>query len=271
MTRLLTKSHFMGIAARVIYDLSPRNIPRNADHILSEANRFFIEATLGKEHYEKFYSDLRHETTPEKVIMLKDTAIRRTPGIPEPSDISGIAVAGKEIVVKESILQYRIENPIDNTDDSAYIAADYTSRIPTEFNMEAINPDNKITFHKYMDMFYLEYTDTKDLYNLLNNMFQCIPEFNELNLSELEIQHSVGLDDPNRPKYSFSSAYDVIGDEDWKDNFVDLTAFIQNMMYLIRIDAEEEDCFNAGHQEVIPEINPNETGEVSGIHMPKGE
>jgi hypothetical protein len=75
------------------------------------------------------------------------------------------------------------------------------------------------------DFFYHE-VELKDLYKFIENILKPIDKFRDLNLSSREYAQGIDVDDPNRPKFQFVSAFDSIPEE---DNFVDLDACIQNI------------------------------------------
>lgn len=75
------------------------------------------------------------------------------------------------------------------------------------------------------DFFYHE-VELKDLYKFIENILMPIDKFRDLNLSPLEYKQGIDVDDPNRPKFQFVSAFDSVPDD---DNFVDLDACIQDI------------------------------------------
>ena len=81
--------------------------------------------------------------------------------------------------------------------------------------------------------FYFKYVD--DLASYVKNIVFSISEMVDLNLSHNEIIAGVGVNDANRPKYNFVTAYDIHGSESWKNDFVDLDALVGNVTreYLI--------------------------------------
>lgn len=90
----------------------------------------------------------------------------------------------------------------------------------------------------------------EELYKYIENLLMGIDEFKDLNLSYIEYQNKVSVDDPSRSKYSFVTAFDKEDSESWKDDFIDLDAFIRNVynnIYMI-ID-NDRDCFLCVHQD----------------------
>lgn len=75
------------------------------------------------------------------------------------------------------------------------------------------------------DFFYYE-VELKDLYEFIENILKPIDKFRDLNLSPREYRQGIDVEDPNRPKFQFVSAFDSIPGDDC---FVDLDACIQNI------------------------------------------
>ena len=93
--------------------------------------------------------------------------------------------------------------------------------------------------------FYTMSIQEDKLYSYISNLLYAIPEFEELNLTQLQYENGVKVSDESRPKYGFTSAYDKETSESWKRDFIDLDAFIRNVVNGI-YDQEflMEDCFN---------------------------
>lgn len=94
--------------------------------------------------------------------------------------------------------------------------------------------------------FYTKELEQEKVYEYIYKLLHDIPEFKEWNLSQIEYDNGIKVDDENRPKYSFTSAYDVRDENYWKNDFVDLDAFINNvvrglfeMKYLDDMDRKE--------------------------------
>ena len=81
--------------------------------------------------------------------------------------------------------------------------------------------------------------DPKDVYEFVHDMLFSIPEFVEWNLSEIEIENGISVDDDNRPKFAFTSAYDIRDDDYWKSDFIDLDAFVNNVCRVIDVMLRE--------------------------------
>lgn len=89
----------------------------------------------------------------------------------------------------------------------------------------------------------------KEVCNYLKNMMMAIPEFVDLNLSQIEFDKKISVNDESRPKYAFSTRYDKYDSESWKTDFIDLDAFIQNINYrLFNLINSEQDCFCCKHE-----------------------
>jgi hypothetical protein len=88
-----------------------------------------------------------------------------------------------------------------------------------------------------------------DTYKYINDLLMAIPEFVELNLSQVEFEKNVAVDDESRPKFAFTSRYDKETPESWKHDFIDLDAFIRNVhSRLLWLMNSEQDCFLCIHQ-----------------------
>lgn len=80
------------------------------------------------------------------------------------------------------------------------------------------------------EFYYIEIDFEKEIiFRLINDILMDIPEFEELNLSQIEFEKNIKVNDPNRPKFSFKSMYDKENSESWKHDFIDLDAFIRNI------------------------------------------
>lgn len=71
-----------------------------------------------------------------------------------------------------------------------------------------------------------------------------IPEFVELNLSQVEFEKGISVNDETWPKFAFTSRYDVNTPESWKNDFIDLDAFIGNVHHRLIKCATKGDCMN---------------------------
>ena len=97
--------------------------------------------------------------------------------------------------------------------------------------------------------FYTVHVEQEDLYDWIKDKLFSIQEFKELNLTQEEYDKGISVDDESRPKYCFTTRYDVHDSESWKRDFIDLYAFVQNVhRMLLNIIDIEEDCFCCIHQ-----------------------
>jgi len=78
--------------------------------------------------------------------------------------------------------------------------------------------------------FYTKDIEQGKVYEYIHNLLHAIPEFKEWNLSQIEYDNGVKVDDESRPQYNFTSAYDVRDESYWKNDFVDLDAFVNNVV-----------------------------------------
>lgn len=72
--------------------------------------------------------------------------------------------------------------------------------------------------------FYSMRLPEKGVYQFIKDTLFAIPEFQELNLSQIEYENGVSVDDENRGKYSFVTRYDKYDSDSWKSDFIDLDA-----------------------------------------------
>lgn len=112
-------------------------------------------------------------------------------------------------------------------------------------------------------------------YEFIENLLMSIPEFEELNLSHNEYINGVKVNDDSRPKFAFHTRYDIETSESWKNDFVDLDAFIRNVhMNLIKME-EEKDCFLCDNEESEEcntcALNPNFKVHYECSREPKGK
>lgn len=87
------------------------------------------------------------------------------------------------------------------------------------------------------------------VYEWVDSLLKGIKEFVELNLSQVEYENGVQVNDPNRSKYRFVTRYDVETEDSWRSDFVDLDAFVRNVVgALIGRVNSNNDCFLCKHQ-----------------------
>jgi hypothetical protein len=114
------------------------------------------------------------------------------------------------------------------------------------------------------------------LYSYIDNLLKSIPEFVELNLSQIEYENGVKVDDENRHKYSFVTRYDKYDSESWKSDFVDLDAFTRNVYNaLLKLIDSNEDCFLCIHERSEKcsscMVNPLLENHYESCRQPKGK
>lgn len=150
-------------------------------------------------------------------------------------------------------------------------------KLKDAFRKEAVN-DNE---------FYTMRIEQEDLYKWLHDKLFEIPEFYELNLSQIEYERGISVDDENRARYNIITPCDVYDSESWKSDFIDLDAFVGNVHYrLLQIVDMEEDCFLCMHQDKNGEstlapgdsdkcksccVNPNLRNNYECEREPKGK
>jgi hypothetical protein len=118
--------------------------------------------------------------------------------------------------------------------------------------------------------------EENELNKYIKNLLMAIPEFQELNLSQVEYEKNISVDDENRPKYSFSSRYDKETTESWRTDFIDLDAFIRNVVNNIWMVKDfDTDCFCCIHKDTEEckscSINSDFKIKYEGSRAPKGK
>lgn len=90
---------------------------------------------------------------------------------------------------------------------------------------------------------------SKDTYEFCDKLLRGIPEFIDLNLTYNEFISNIKIDDPNRPKFSVTTAFDIRNEDSWKEDFIDIDAFIGNFhRKLFNYKEIDEDCFLCKYQ-----------------------
>lgn len=119
-----------------------------------------------------------------------------------------------------------------------------------------------------------------DTFKYVKALLMEIPEFVELNLSQVEFEKNISVDDEGRGKYLFTSRYDKHTAESWKRDFIDLDAFIGNVhRRLLTIRKMDQDCFCCKHEGMSKDkepcknclVNPEMEYRFEGTRRPKGE
>lgn len=116
------------------------------------------------------------------------------------------------------------------------------------------------------------------VYDFCHEILYNIPEFLELNLSQVEYEKGISVDDENRPKFSFTSMYDIETEDSIRNDFIDLDAFVGNVsrkLYNVR----DKDCFLCVHDDnkhtneycLRCVINPSFTNNYESERFAKGK
>lgn len=117
------------------------------------------------------------------------------------------------------------------------------------------------------------------LNSYIKELLFSIPEFEELNLTQIEYENNVNVNDENRSKYKFVSSHDNETKESWKTDFIDLDAFVRNVYSSIYNSIEsDKECFFCTHssKENSEEcnscsLNPKFTVNYKSSREPKGK
>ncbi|AJG98844.1 hypothetical protein LF65_02258 [Clostridium beijerinckii] len=141
-------------------------------------------------------------------------------------------------------------------------------KIKENFRKEAYNDNEYYTI--------MVSEEDRGVYKYIDKLLKNIPEFVELNLSQIEFDKNISVDDENRPKFSFSTRYDKYDAESWKSDFIDLDAFIGNVVRNIYTMIESGiDCFCCihGNSDKCTEciVNPKYKINYECGREPKGE
>ena len=113
------------------------------------------------------------------------------------------------------------------------------AKVRDKFREEAYN----------MNEYYSLSISKNKLKEWIHNLLISIPEFEELNLTQIEYEKGIKVDDENRPKYSFTSAYDVETKDSWKNDFIDLDAFTRNVYINLVHSNDTAECFLCGRKD----------------------
>lgn len=129
--------------------------------------------------------------------------------------------------------------------------------------------------------------EEEKLYDFLKELLFSIPEFEELNLSQVEYEKGVLVNDESRTKFSLTSRYDKYDSESWKTDFIDLDAFVRNVERVFwMIYGSEQDCFLCVNQPAdvkstldcgdsekckICSVNPHLKNNYEGNRQPRGK
>lgn len=125
------------------------------------------------------------------------------------------------------------------------------------------------------NQFYSLAIHKNDIYNYIKSMLMAISEFVDLNLSQIEYEKNISVNDENRSKYSFCTRYDKYDSESWKTDFIDLDAFIRNVHgRLLNIIKSDQDCFlckKADEECKTCILNPEFKNRYESSREPKGQ
>lgn len=138
-------------------------------------------------------------------------------------------------------------------------------KVKESFRKEAYNDNEWYTVHVPID----------EMRDYIEKLMYSISEFEELNLSQIEFDNGVKVDDEDRGKYYFSSAFDKYNKDSWKDDFVDLDAFVRNVVIELTDRMESKDdcfcCTNDGSNVCKTCINnPKHRNNYETCRQPKG-
>lgn len=127
----------------------------------------------------------------------------------------------------------------------------------------------------YGDWHY-KYIEEKKIYDYIYKLLFSIPEFEELNLSLKEYEKGINVNDESGPKFNLYTAYDIKTEESWKDDFIDLDAFVNNVVHELykRREKDSSDCYFCIHKDTNLceecKLNRNITVKYEGNRIPKG-
>lgn len=97
--------------------------------------------------------------------------------------------------------------------------------------------------------YYTVNIEEKNFYNWIHDLLFDIEEFQELNLTQIEFENGASVADESRPQFSFTTRYDKYDSESWKNDFIDLDAFVRNVVNRYwMIHDSENDCYLCIHQ-----------------------
>ena len=114
------------------------------------------------------------------------------------------------------------------------------------FREQAYNDNEWYTVHV---------TSVKDF---VKELLYKIPEFEELNLTQNEYDAGIKVNDKNRPKFHITSRYDINTSESWRNDIVDLDAFVSNVVMKMQQYEEierENNCFLCIHNKEVKTLD----------------
>lgn len=154
------------------------------------------------------------------------------------------------------------------------------ARLPRKADIIMQKVREKIRIDFFNDNEYYSLRIGRDeLYKYVEKLLKDIPEFNELNLTLIEFEKGIAVDDESRPKYAFTTRYDVHNDESWKNDFIDLDAFIGNVVGMLHhMNEAHQDCFccvrdHHRNNDICKSctVNPDLKYHFEGDRTPKGD
>ena len=142
-------------------------------------------------------------------------------------------------------------------------------------NAEAIMRQVRDTFRKdayNADEWYTLQLPVDGLYAYVEKLLKGIKEFNDLNLSQYEIEQGINVEDENRAKFAFTSRDTRLKKE---HDFIDLDAFISNVVRSINKwrDANEDCAFCTMQESSSCDrcvVNPELENLYNGNREPRG-
>lgn len=98
--------------------------------------------------------------------------------------------------------------------------------------------DTETLFEGY-NTFYFIHSDFQGIEQLLREVLWDIPEFLELNLTQNEYEDGVKVDDEDRNDGIVFVTRCGSGMLDWRNDFIDLDAVIQNAIYSLKLEVKD--------------------------------
>lgn len=112
-----------------------------------------------------------------------------------------------------------------------------------EIIMEKIKQQFRSDADNFNEFYSITVEDDK-LYDWIHDLLFSIPDFITLNLSQIEYEKGISVDDESRPEFSICTIQDKYDSESWKSDFIDLDAFVQNVYSSLKIIEDvNSDCF----------------------------